>query len=129
VKVGTKPCKPFLLQVMVFSPEAGYKFEVMVERACTPENDAIWKLVFDLYKKNKPGGFDQIVHVSFRAVTPAENEGVQRIAAEGVSSGQADRLVGAVFDAAKDLEGVASPTPGQKEKIRTEMSKVAIAEV
>jgi hypothetical protein len=32
VKVGEKKCKPFLMEVMVFSPEAGYKFEVLVER-------------------------------------------------------------------------------------------------
>ena len=31
VKIGPKRCRPFLLQVMVFSPEAGYKFEVVVE--------------------------------------------------------------------------------------------------
>ena len=50
VPVGNKICKPFLLEVMVFSPEAGFKFKVMVERSCTPEADAIWKLVFDLFR-------------------------------------------------------------------------------
>ncbi len=78
---------------MVFSPEAGYKFEVVVEKACTPENDPIWKLVFDLYKR-KRDGFDQIVHVSFRAGTAQESAGVQRMALEGVSDKQADLLTG-----------------------------------
>ena len=49
VPIGAKVCKPFLLEVMVFSPESGYKFKVVVERSCTPEADPIWKLVFDLY--------------------------------------------------------------------------------
>jgi hypothetical protein len=128
VKLGAKQCKPFLLQVMVFSPEAGYKFEVMVERSCTPENDAIWKLVFDLYRQNQQTSFDQIVHVSYRAGTAEEATGVQRIAAQGVSSAQADQLVGPVFNAAKQLEGVATPTPGQREQIRQEMSRVTTLE-
>lgn len=124
VKVGTKRCRPFLLEVMVFSPEAGYKFEVVVEKGCTPENDPIWKLVFDLYKKKKDG-FDQIVHVSFRAGTNQESEGIKRMALQGVSDKQADLLTGPVYDAAKALEGVAAPTPQHKEKIRTAMSNVA----
>ena len=128
VKVGPKRCRPFLLQVMVFSPEAGYKFEVVVEKACTPENDPVWKLVFDLYKQ-KGDGFDQIVHVSFRAGTAEEGDGVKRMALEGVSEKQADLLTGPVYDAAKTLEGVSTPTPQHKETIRKTMSQVATAEV
>lgn len=128
VKVGEKRCRPFLLQVMVFSPEAGYKFEVVVEKACTPENDPIWKLVFDLYKQKKDA-FDQIVHVSFRAGTADESEGVKRMALAGVSDKQADLLTGPVYDAAKALEGVATPTAQHKEKIRAAMSKVATVEL
>jgi len=128
VKVGRKRCRPFLLQVMVFSPEAGYKFEVVVEKGCTPQNDPIWKLVFDLYKHRRDG-FDQIVHVSFKAGTATESEGVKRMALQGVSDKQADLLTGRVYDAAKALEGTATPTPQQKEKIRTAMSKVATVEL
>ena len=36
VPIGAKLCKPFLLEVMVFSPESGFKFKVIVERSCTP---------------------------------------------------------------------------------------------
>jgi len=128
VKIGQKRCRPFLLQVMVFSPEAGYKFEVVVEKGCTPENDAIWKLVFDLYKQ-KRDGFDQIVHVSFRAGTADESEGIKRMALQGVSDKQADLLTGPVYDAAKALEGVSTPTPQHKQKIRTAMSKVTTVEL
>jgi len=130
VKVGGKTCKPFLLQVMVFSPESGYKFEVSVERACTPDNDEIWKLVFDLYKQ-KPGedGFDQIVHVSFRAGTDQETEGVKTIAANGVSQQQADILVNDVYDTAKGLEAVPAPTQGDKEALHDAMSRVTTVDV
>jgi hypothetical protein len=128
VKIGPKRCRPFLLQVMVFSPEAGYKFEVVVEKGCTPENDAIWKLVFDLYKQ-KRDGFDQIVHVSFTAGTAEESEGVKRMALQGVSDKQADLLTGPVYDAAKALEGVPAPTPEHKQKIRTAMSKVTTVDL
>ena len=41
VPIQDKICKPFLLEVMVFSPEAGYKFKVVVERDCTPEADEL----------------------------------------------------------------------------------------
>ncbi|HEV2834058.1 MAG TPA: hypothetical protein VGW58_02010, partial [Pyrinomonadaceae bacterium] len=43
VKVGQKKCKPFIFEVMVYSPEAGYKAQVQVERGCTPTNDSVWK--------------------------------------------------------------------------------------
>ena len=128
VKIGKKRCRPFLLQVMVFSPEAGYKFEVVVEKGCTPDNDPIWKLVFDLYKQ-KGDGFDQIVHVSFRAGTNEESEGIKRMALQGVTDTQADLLTGPVYDAAKTLEGVSTPTPEHKQEIRTAMSKVATVDL
>jgi hypothetical protein len=48
VKVGPKKCKPFIFEVMVYSTEAGYRAEVVVEKGCSATNDAIWKFVFDL---------------------------------------------------------------------------------
>ena len=74
VPVTTSSCTPFTLEVMVFSPESGFKFQVLVERSCTkatPETPAMtkWKLVFDLYKKKATGGdFELIAKVvpSFR---------------------------------------------------------------
>src|SRR5882724_6940415 len=98
VPIGTKVCKPFLLEVMVFSPEAGYKFKVIVERSCTPEADPIWKLVFDLFKVT--GGDEvQIVHVSCTTGTPVEQQAVQTRAAEGGNRAQADKLVNEVHPA------------------------------
>src|SRR5437899_8509100 len=104
VPIGNKICKPFLLEVMVFSPESGFKFKVLVERSCTPEADPIWKLVFDLFKVEN-GQETQIVHVSFTTGTPVEQKAVQNMAVEGVKPDQADILVNKVHPAAKAVAG------------------------
>src|SRR5215208_3337005 len=92
VAVGVKKCKPFIFEVMVYSPEAGYKAQVQVERGCTPTNDSVWKFVFDLYKKQATGdGFDQLVHVSYRALTKEENTAVIGMI-DGMTDAQADKL-------------------------------------
>jgi hypothetical protein len=120
VATDKKLCKPFLVDVMVFSPESGYKFAVQVERACTPEADPIWKLVFDLYKVTDEE--IQIVHVSYKAQSPVEAKGIQRMAA-GVTPKQADLLVKDVHPAARDIEGVQAPTKKQKDRLRKAMSQ------
>lgn len=128
VPVGAKKCKPFVLQVMVFSPESGFKFEVLVEKDCSDQNDAIWKLVFDLYKRQTTGtDFDQIVHVSFTSGTPQEQQGIKNMLTQGVSSSQSDVLVNEVFPATRQLAGATSPTPAQKQKIHNAMSKTTLA--
>src|SRR5258706_14578102 len=100
--VPTKPksCKPFLLNVMVMTPEANFKFEVMVEKACTATNDAVWKLVFDLFKK-KGTELVQIVHVSFTAGSDDENKGLRRAAINGLTEGAVKALKTDVFPVAK----------------------------
>ncbi len=123
VPIGNKVCHPFLLEVMVFSPEAGYKFKVIVERSCTPEADSIWKLVFDLFKVEN-GQEIQIIHVSFTTGTPVEQKAVQAMAANGVTQPQANVLVNDVYPPAKALEGVENPTPTQKQALHDAMSKV-----
>jgi len=126
VPVGAKKCKPFVLQVMVFSPESGFKFEVLVEKDCSASNDPIWKLVFDLYKKQATGSdFDQIVHVSFTSGSTAEQQGIKSMVSQGVSSGQADVITTQVYPAAKALDGVQNPTDKQKQALHQAMSQAA----
>ena len=122
VPIGNKVCRPFVLEVMVFSPESGFKFKVMVERSCTPEADAVWKLVFDLYRVGDTEV--QIVHVSFTTGTPVERKAVQLMASEGVKPAQADVLVNEVHPAAKAVEGKKKPTAKQKKALREAMSNV-----
>lgn len=101
-----------------------------MERACSAQNDEIWKLVFDLYKKKEgEDGFDQIVHVSYRAGTEEETRGIKQIVTDGVSSGQSDILVDEVFENAKALEGIAKPNESQKKALRESMSKVVTTNV
>jgi hypothetical protein len=121
VPIGKKVCKPFLIEVMVFSPEAGFKFKVMVERTCTPQADAIWKLVFDLFRVAN-GQETQIVHVSFTAGVPVEQQAVQNMATNGITEAQSDALINDVHPAAKAIEGV-TPTAAQKKRIHDAMQK------
>ena len=129
VPVGTKICKPFLLDVMVFSPESGYKFHVSVERDCTPTADAIWKLVFDLYKVVAGQPDVALVHVSFTSGTPVETQAIQNMAAQGVNQAQADNLINNVYPATKASAGKTSPSPEQKQAVHDAMSSVVNVDV
>ncbi len=129
VAVGKKTCKPFILQVFVASPEAGYKFELTVEKMCTATNDPLWKLVFDLYKKDASNTFQQIVHVSFQPTEPNEQKGVENLATQPVSVETARVLTQQVHPAAKAIAGVSKPSAAQKKKLHDAMSKVATTAV
>lgn len=133
VPVSGKPkrCRPFILNVMVMVPEAGYKFEVSIEKACSSANDPIWKLVFDLFKKNDQGQFDQVLHVSFKADAPQEQKGIEAMAADGgtVTVKQAQALSQEVFPAAKKLEDGHTPTADEKKALRDAMRNVATVDL
>ncbi|HVF91609.1 MAG TPA: hypothetical protein VNH22_16215 [Blastocatellia bacterium] len=131
--VTTDSCRPFTLDVMVFSPEAGYKFQVSIERDCfkaTATDPAIeqWKLVFDLYKQ-KPAStdFDQIVHVSYTAANPVQEKKVAATAATGLNADQSQQLITKVHPAVKGVEDLGSLPPDQanaaKQKVKDQMSK------
>jgi hypothetical protein len=124
VPVGPKICTPFLVDVMIFSPEAGFKFHVSVERACTPNADSIWKIVFDLSKvvAGKPDVL--LVHVSFTSGTPVEQQAVQTMAAQGVNPTQSDILINKVYPATKAIAGNQHPSAAQKKAIHDAMAQV-----
>jgi len=126
VPIGEKICKPFLLEVMVFSPESGFKFKVVVERTCTQQAEAIWKLVFDLYRITD-GEEVQLVHVSFTAGAAVEQQAVQTMADEGITEAQSDVIINEVHPAVKDVAGVPDPTPEQKQRIHDAMQKAVTA--
>lgn len=128
VPVTAESCKPFLLEVMVFSPEAGFKFQVSVERSCESPTREIWKLVFDLFKKQATGtDFDQIVHVSYRAANDIQQKKIATTATKGLTPEQSDRLINRVHPAVKALANSDSLTPAQldakKARVKKEMSK------
>ena len=124
-----KQCKPFKLEVLVASPEAGYKFALFVERACSIENDPLWKLVFDLYKENAAGSWDQIIHVSFKAVDPKERQGVENMVDGGISVETATILTKEVHPAAKNLSDTPEPTSTQRKELHEALSRAAVSAV
>jgi len=125
VPVGAKRCKPFILEVFVASPEAGYKFALVVEKSCTSTNEALFKLVFDLFKKDASGTYEPIVHVSFTPKDAEERRGVEALAIDPVSVETARIIRKEVHPKAKVLEGVTKPTEAQKKPLGAAMSKAA----
>jgi hypothetical protein len=127
---GPKRCKPFIIEVMVFAPASGFKIDVNIEKSCTPQADAVWKIVFDLFKRNATGdGFEQLVHVSFKGGTPVEQKGIQATAANGINDKQADVLINEAGPLVLDLKDASSMTPEQLDSAKKELvaasSKVA----
>jgi len=131
--VTASSCKPFTLEVMVFSPEAGFKFQVSIERDClkaTATDPAItkWKLVFDLFKqKTGSSDFDHIVHVSYTAEGPTQEKKVAATAVSGVNPDQSKQLITKVHPAVKavtDLDSLSDDEANKrKQKVKKEMSK------
>lgn len=80
-------CKPFVLRVMVYSPESGYKFTIEVQKACTDKNEEVWKLLFDLYKK-LDGEFVELVSVEFISGDPNDIKKIAVITDEGMKRAQ-----------------------------------------
>jgi hypothetical protein len=130
ITTGPKKCKPFVIEVMVFAPASGFKIEVLIEKSCTPQADAVWKIVFDLYKRKDTGtGFDQLVHVSFKGGTPVEQKGIQATAANGLNDKQADVIINEAGPAVLDLKDASTMTPAELESVKKEVvtssSKIA----
>ena len=126
ITAGPKPCAPFVLQVMIYSPETGYKFQVSVERACSPANDVTWKLLFDLYKRPSPDkDFDQLAAISYTATTPATQAGVQGML-DGVTAAQSDALTKQVYPAAKTAIAP-NATPADKAALHDSLAQAVVA--
>jgi hypothetical protein len=120
-----KKCTPFLLDVAVMNPEADFKFAISVEKQCSIDNDPIWKLVFDLDKKNSKGEFIQVVHVSFTASTPQEAKGIENTSVAGLNKKQADVAVKKVHAAAKKV-AAGDKNPKTAKTINSGMTEIAV---
>ena len=128
VATGPKKCKPFLLEVMVSPPDSGFKFELTVEKGCTATNDAIWKLVFDLYKEVN-GKFVQVAHVSFKAGNDDEKKGIKDIAVNGITEKAADVATTDVLPPAKQLATSGQADDALKQQLKQGMSRVATVQL
>lgn len=123
ITTGTKKCKPFLLRVMVYSPESGYKFTIEIQKACTSKNEPVWKLLFDLYKKID-GAFEEMVSVEFVAGDPNDIEKIAVITEEGMTRPQVRAFRDDVFPLVKPFaDSGAKPTQEEKEAIDATMKE------
>lgn len=121
ITIGGRKCKPFLLRVMVFSPESGYKFEIEVQLACTATNEEVWKLLFHLSKKIN-NQFVEIVSVEFVAGDPNEIAKVAAISDDGMTRPQVRAFRDSVYPQVKTLEGH-QPTPQEQQQVHDEVKK------
>ncbi|MFB3825497.1 MAG: hypothetical protein ACE15B_01965 [Bryobacteraceae bacterium] len=121
-------CKPFVLQVMVMSPQAGFKFELLVEKSCTADNQALFKLVFDLYKEIE-GEFVQVVHVSYTP-GPAETQqirGIKQTIRNGVNGAQAEIATAKLAPKVITIANSGQTTPEDEKEVNGHMAAIAAA--
>jgi hypothetical protein len=120
---GAKKCKPFLLHVMIFSPEAGFRFTIEVQKACTSQKEEVWKLLFDLFKKIN-NEFVEVVSVEFVAGDPNDIEKVAAITDEGMTKPQVRAFRDNIYPLVKPFaDSDKQPTAAEKKKVDVEMKK------
>ncbi len=123
ITTGGKKCKPFLLRVMIFSPESGYKFTIEIQKACSSSNEAIWKLLFDLYKKID-GEFEEVVSVEFVAGDPNDIKKVASITEDGMKRPQVRAFRDNVYPLVKPFaDSGKPPSAADKKKIDSSVQK------
>ena len=117
ITTGVKKCKPFLIRVMVFSPESGYKFTIEIQKACASDNKPIWKLLFDLYKRIN-NEFVEVVSVEFVAGDPNDIEKIAAITDEGMKRPQVRAFRDNVYPITKPFGDTGTkPTAAEMKKI------------
>ena len=125
VAVSTsRRCSPMRLRVMIFSPEAGFKFEVTVVHICSPVEK--WSVTFNLFKQIG-SALVQVVAVEFEADVPEEVQAIEKMGNEGVSFQQARQFNKGVHPTVKPLDDGHAPTPAEEAKIHKAMQKAVLA--
>ncbi len=123
ITTGGKKCKPFLLRVMIFSPESGYKFTIEIQKACTSQNEPVWKLLFDLYKKIG-ADFTEVVSVEFVAGDPNVIDKIAAVTEEGMKRAQVRAFRDDVYPMVKPFgEAGKKPNAEEQKKIDATMKK------
>jgi hypothetical protein len=114
---AARRCQPFLIRVMVYSPEAGYKFNIEVQKGCTADNEEIWGLLFSLYKKID-SRFEEIINVEFRPGNPNEIDKVATISEDGLTRSQLRAFRDNVYTVTKPIADAGrEPNPSEKKVI------------
>lgn len=127
-EVEERVCTPFFVSVMVFSPEAGYKFFIKVQKSCSQKNLPIWKLRFEL-DKLIDGSFVKLVTVEVGANTDGEQEEVKKVVKEGMTFAQVKAMNQNVYPQAKIIgELDRDPTIEEGKQIRAAMKNALKAQ-
>lgn len=125
---AVKICTPFYISVMVYNPEAGWKFLLKVQKSCNMTNDPIWKLRFNLDRLIKDE-FVRVLEVEAGLGTDGEVAGAEKIVKDGINEGQLDLLVDEIYPKTKILaEEQRDPTMEEAKDIRSSMKKLVSAE-
>lgn len=90
-------CTEIRLKVMIFSPEAGFKFDVTIDKKCFPTK---WHIIFNLFKKVGTD-FVLIVSVDFEAEKKVEEKKIAVMSTEGIGVMQSRAFRKKVFPLVK----------------------------
>ena len=123
-----KTCTPFFISVMIFSPEAGFKYFVKVQKSCSANNDPIWKLHFDLERLINEK-FARVLEIEIGVGTDGEEaKKVEKIAEDGITDKQSDIINKELFPITKVVAvEKREPTKKEAEAINKTMKKVIAA--
>jgi len=94
---GKETCTEIHLKVMIFSPEAGSKFDVTVDKKCFPTK---WHIIFNLFKK-VGNDIVLIVSVDFEAEKKVEEKAIAAMSTDGIGVLQARAFRKKVFPLVK----------------------------
>lgn len=102
-----RTCKPFLIS----SSFGGVSETIVIERACTPENESVWALTVEV--RGRRTAAVKVVSSDYPAVRAALEKRIKSMAAEGVSQEDADFIVSKTGPALKQV--LASDAAAQAE--------------
>jgi hypothetical protein len=113
-KVSSRGCRPFLMSLSV----GGVNETVVIERACTAENDQVWVLQVEL--RGKTGIAAKVSSDKYPDQKAAIEKRIKNMAVEGISQADADFIV---MKTGPALELAAKSAPAEKEKILAEAAE------
>ncbi|MEA2204820.1 MAG: hypothetical protein QOE77_1596 [Blastocatellia bacterium] len=115
VPLATGRCRAFSLQVLQISPSPDLKSELSVGKECMPDGNSAWKLIMDVYARQRDGSFEQLAHVSARGEAGTDLPALQALAGQGLNDEQF-RLIG---EHMKQLAKESAALEGLDEQTRT----------
>ncbi|OGR74876.1 MAG: hypothetical protein A2X38_08875 [Elusimicrobia bacterium GWC2_61_25] len=108
VSAAPRSCRPFLLEVAV----GGVDETVLIERACTPENEPVWALTVAL--RGKAGASVRVSSENYPAEKAALEKRFKSMVAQGISQADADFIV---LKTGPELARAAAAGPAEKAEI------------